>query len=70
MTKLDTIVVNANIEMTIKSLEMIVENAKNNATPDEKGIYRIDTADKVSEAISRFLLEKDFENYVRNASKA
>ena len=63
----DTIVVNANVEMTAGSLQTIVENAKKKAGRDEKGVYRVDTADKVSEMISHFLLEKDFEGYVRNS---
>ncbi len=62
----DTIVVNANVEMTTRSLQTIVENAKKKVGRDEKGFYRVDTADKVSEMISRFLLEKDFEGYVRD----
>jgi len=62
----DTIVVNANVEMTTRSLQTIVENAKKKVGRDEKGFYRVDTADKVSEVISRFLLEKDFEGYVMN----
>ncbi|MBU4345383.1 MAG: hypothetical protein L6247_04835 [Desulfobacteraceae bacterium] len=61
----DTITVRVNIEMTTASLEMIVEKAKEKAGRDANGIYRIDTADKVSEMVSRFLLEKDFEGYVR-----
>jgi hypothetical protein len=62
----NTIVVNANVEMTTRSLQTIVENAKKKVGRDEKGFYRVDTADKVSEMISRFLLEKDFEDYVMN----
>ena len=62
----DTIIVNANVEMTTRALQTIVENAKQEAGRDEKGIYRVDTADRVSEMISRFLLEKDFEGYVKN----
>ncbi len=65
----DTIVVNANVEMTTRSLQTIVENAKKKVGRDEKGFYRVDTADKVSEMISRFLLEKDFESYVKNIGK-
>ena len=61
----DTITVRVNIEMTTASLEMIVEKAKEKAGRDAKGVYRIDTADKVGEIVSRFLLEKDFEGYVR-----
>ena len=65
----DAITVRVNIEMTTVSLEMIVEKAKERAGRDAKGIYRIDTADKVSEMVSCFLLEKDFEGYVRKGIK-
>jgi hypothetical protein len=64
--KKDTVIVRANVEMTATSLKAIVENAKKVAGPDEKGVYRVDTADKVSEMISRFLLESDFESFVKN----
>ena len=62
----DTIVVHANVEMTSASLQAIVQNAKKVSGPDEKGVYRLDTADKVAEMISRFLLEKDFESYAKD----
>ncbi len=62
----ETIRVHVNVEMTTKSLQTIVENTKKEAGCDKKGIYRIDTADKVSEMLSRFLIEKDFEGYVKN----
>ena len=62
----ETIVVNANIEMTVESLQSIVENAKTIAGHDEKGIYHVDTADWVSKMVSRFLMEKDFEKYTKN----
>jgi hypothetical protein len=65
-TSKDTIIINANIEITTKSLQTIVENAKQKAGRDEKGVYRVDTADKVSKMISQFLLEKDFDSYVEN----
>ncbi len=61
----DTIVVNATVEMTTKSLQDIVSMAKALAGKDHKGHYRVDTAETVNQMISRFLLEKDFENYVR-----
>ena len=61
----DTITVHLNVEMTTQSLETIVENTKKKAGRDENGIYRVDTADKVSEMVSRFLHEKDFESYVK-----
>jgi hypothetical protein len=62
----ETITVNVNIEMTAASLQAIVENAKIIEGRDEKGVYRIDTADKVSEMISQFILENDFESYAKN----
>jgi hypothetical protein len=65
-TDKDLITVRAIVDMTTASLEAIVENAKEIAGHDEKGRYRVDTADKVGEMISRFLLEKDFESYVKN----
>ena len=54
----DTILVNANVEMTTASLEAIVTNAKK--------LSRRDTADLLGEMISQFLLGKDFEAYVKN----
>ena len=58
------ILVNANVNITVKSLQTIVSNAKKASGKDQKGIYRVDTADKVSDMISKFLLEHDFETYV------
>jgi hypothetical protein len=62
----DTIVVRANVEMTSAALKAIVENSKKLVGPDEKGIYRVDTAEKVGEMVSRFLLEHDFERYAKD----
>ncbi len=61
-----TIKVHANVEITVAALQAVVENAKAVAGKDEKGVYRVDTADKVSEMISKFLLENDFESFVSN----
>ena len=58
------ILVNANVNITVKSLQTIVSNAKKVSGKDQKGIYRVDTADKVGDMISKFLLEHDFETYV------
>lgn len=63
----DTIAVNVVVEMTATSLKAIVENAKRLSGRNEKGHYTVDTADKVAEMISRFLLEKKFEDFVTNA---
>ena len=62
----DTLIVRVNVEMTAASLQAIVTNAKKISGPDERGGYRIDTADKAGEMISRFLLENDFESFVNN----
>ncbi|MBW1797672.1 MAG: hypothetical protein JRJ21_04550 [Deltaproteobacteria bacterium] len=62
----NTLAVRVNVEMTPASLQAIVENAKKIAGISDKGYYTVDTADKVCEMISRFLLEKDFESYVMN----
>jgi len=62
----ETIIVNANVEITTLSLQAIVENAKKIAGANERGFYRVDTAEKVSEMISKFLLENNFEAYVEN----
>jgi len=63
-----TITIHVNVDITPSSITTIVENMKTIAGRDEKGIYRIDTADKVSEMISRFLQEKDFEGYVEDVN--
>jgi len=62
----DTIVVSARVEMTTAALQAIVANTKRLTQPDAKGHYRVDTADKVGEMISRFLLERDFETFVKD----
>jgi hypothetical protein len=61
----DLITVHVNVDITAVSLQTIVENVKQLAGRDEKGVYRVDTADKVSEMISRFLQDNDFEGYVK-----
>jgi ribosome maturation factor RimP len=65
----DMITVHVNVEITAASLQTIVENVKQLAGRDEKGMYRVDTANKVSEMISRFLQDNDFENYVKDIKK-
>lgn len=62
----ETILVHANVEMTASSLQAIVANAKAAAGVDPDGVYRVDTADKVSEMISHFLRKKDFESFVKD----
>jgi tRNA(Glu) U13 pseudouridine synthase TruD len=62
----DTITVRVNVKITPESLKTIVENVKKSVGPNQSGVYRVDTAGKVDEMISQFLLEKDFESYVKD----
>ncbi|MEK6193511.1 MAG: hypothetical protein N2F24_04705 [Deltaproteobacteria bacterium] len=62
----NTIAVNVVIDLTPNALQAIVENAKRITGRNEKGHYKVDTADKVGEMISRFLIEKDFESFAQN----
>ena len=62
----DTIVVHVNVEISTESLQTIVETVKQLAGRNEKGVYRVDTADAVSNMISKFLREKNFEAYVKD----
>ena len=62
----ELVTVRVNIDLTAVSLQAIVENAKKIAGHDEKGVYRVDTADWVNKMVSRFLLENDFESYTKN----
>ena len=65
----DTVVVHVNVELSTYALQTIVKNAKESVGPDEKGHYRVDTADKVGELISRFLADKGFNEYVADPDK-
>jgi hypothetical protein len=63
------ITIQANIDIDPEALETIVKNAKHAAGADLTGVYRVDTAGKVNELITRFLEEKDFLSYVQDKSK-
>lgn len=56
--------VHVNVEISAAALQAIVANAKHMACKDSDGICRVDTADQLSFMITRFLDEKDFDNYV------
>ncbi len=62
----DKLSVHVNVKITATALQAVVANAKRVAGKDADGIYRVDTADKVSEMITRFLDEKDFESFVKD----
>ena len=63
----DTIEVHVNVIMTTASLKAIVDNTKRLVERNEKGHYKVDTADAVAKMISRFLLDKDFEAFASDA---
>ena len=63
----NTIAVNVVVELTPNSLQAIVEYAKQITGRNEKGHYKVDTADKVGEMISQFLAENNFEDFVNNS---
>jgi hypothetical protein len=66
--KKETMLIHANVEVTPESLRAVVENAKAMAGKDQRGVYRVDAADLVGQMISKFLLEKDFESFVKDGS--
>lgn len=62
----DQLDVHVNVTVTGGVLKAIVDNAKRIAGRDEKGGYRVDTADLVGEMISLFLEKYDFEGFVND----
>jgi len=68
MTETDMIEVNVVLKIPTASLQAIVENAKKMVGRNAKGHYRVDTADRVGEMISAFLLENDFEAFAKDSN--
>lgn len=64
----ESLFVNVVVELTPAALEAIVNHAKRMTGRNEKGHYQVDTADKVSQMISKFLREKDFEGFVMDVN--
>ena len=65
----DRLTIHVNVQISASALQAIVANAKKVAPRDGGGSFRVDTADWVSQMISKFLEEKDFENFVKDGSK-
>ncbi len=65
----DIVTVRVNVDLPAKALQTIVQTLKTMVGPDDKGHYRVDTADKTGEIISRFLHENGFGEYVNNPEK-
>lgn len=62
----EMISINVTLNIAVSTLTTIVENTKKIAGTDEKGIYRVDTAEKVNEMVSSFLKKYHFEEYVND----
>jgi len=60
------ITINTHIKISTAIIETVVKNAKQMAGADEKGRYRVDTAEKLNELISRFLETRNFAEYVND----
>jgi hypothetical protein len=62
----DMVVINANLEISGGTLQKLVSTAKALRGPDGKGYYRIDTAALLSDMISRFLIDREFDAYIED----
>ena len=63
-TDSNTVRVNVTIDMSGETLQTIVQTAKGIVGRNEKGYYRIDTADLLEDLLSAFIVEKGFDAYV------
>ena len=62
----DMVTVQVNLDITVGALKAVVANAKAVAGTDDRGVYRVDTADKLGEIISRFLDCRDFDGFAKD----
>ena len=62
----DSIRVNVNIEISGATLQKIVQTAKDIVGRNDKGHYRIDTADLLEDMLSTFIEEKGFKSYIED----
>lgn len=60
----NTVQINANLKISGATLQKFVNTAKSIAGADNRGRYKIDTADLLSAMISQFLEEGGFDTYV------
>ncbi len=59
----EMIKVQVNLDITVTALQTVVANAKKAAGKDERGMYRVDTADCLGKIISQFLYDHNFEAF-------
>ena len=64
----EQLTIHVNVQISASALQTIVANAKKVAPRDGAGSFRVDTADWVSQMISKFLNEKNFEDFVKDSS--
>jgi hypothetical protein len=60
--------VHVNIDLPAAALQAVVANAKKKVGPDAQGRFRVDTADLLSDLITRFLQENGFEAFAKDMS--
>ena len=60
----DTVRVNVTLAVSGETLQTIVGTAKEIVGRNEKGHYRIDTADLLEDLLSNFIADKAFDAYV------
>lgn len=59
----DMVRVQVNLDISVDALKAVVANAKAIAGRNERGVYQVDTAEKLGEMISLFLINYDFEGF-------
>lgn len=62
----DTVRVNVTLDISGETLQTIVRTAKEIVGRNEKGHYRIDTADLLEDLLASFIDENGFDVYVGN----
>jgi len=62
----DTVRVNVTLDISGETLQTIVRTAKEIVGRNEKGHYRIDTADLLEDLLASFIDENGFDAYVGN----
>ena len=62
----DMVTVQVNLDIGVEALKSVVANAKAVAGKNDRGVYRVDTADKLGEMISKFLLKADFQKFAQD----
>jgi hypothetical protein len=55
--------VHVNIEISAAALKAVVAHSKQKAGTDDSGHYRVDTADALAALISKFLQNKNFDQF-------